>query len=111
LGDLIAGLDPRSGALLWSHPHKTDWGLNISKPVWSEGNLFFCSSAYRGGSRMLQLSRQGVQTSVKELWFTNRMRIHIGNTVRVGDYSYGSSGDFGPAFFSVVDVKTGRVVW
>jgi outer membrane protein assembly factor BamB len=111
MGDLIAGLDPKNGELLWSHPHKTDWGLNISTPVWSQGNLLFCTSAYSGGSRMLQLSRQGGQTSVKELWFTNRMRIHIGNAVRVGDYVYGSSGDFGPAFFSAVDVKTGRVAW
>ena len=60
---------------------------------------------------MLQLSRHGNQTSVKEIWFSNRMRVHIGNTVRVEDYIYGSSGDFGPAFFSAVDVKTGQVVW
>jgi outer membrane protein assembly factor BamB len=26
----IAGLDPGSGAALWDHPHKTDWGLNIT---------------------------------------------------------------------------------
>jgi len=25
----------------------------------------------------------------------------------IGDYIYGSSGDFGPAFFAAVDVKTG----
>ena len=27
LGDVIAGFDPNNGTLLWSHPHKTDWGL------------------------------------------------------------------------------------
>lgn len=111
LGDVIAGLDPNNGALLWSHPHKTDWGLNISLPVWSEGNLLFCTSAYSGGSRLLQLSQHAGKTTVKQLWFTNRMRIHIGNAVRVGDYIYGSSGDFGPAFFSAVDIKTGQVAW
>jgi len=111
LGDVIAGLDPNNGALLWSHPHKTDWGLNISLPVWSEGNLLFCTSAYSGGSRLLQLSQQAGKTAVKQLWFTNRMRIHIGNAVRVGGYIYGSSGDFGPAFFSAVDIKTGQIAW
>ena len=111
LGDVIAGLDPNNGSLLWSHPHKTDWGLNISLPVWSEGNLLFCTSAYSGGSRLLQLSQQAGKTTVKQLWFTNRMRVHIGNAVRVGDYIYGSSGDFGPAFFSAVDIKTGQVAW
>lgn len=111
LGDVIAGLDPNNGTLLWSHPHKTDGGRNISLPVWSEGNLLFCTSAYSGGSRLLRLSQQAGKTTVKELWFTNRMRIHIGNAVRVGGYIYGSSGDFGPAFFSAVDITTGQVAW
>ena len=43
----IVGLDPRNGELLWSHPHETNHGLNISTPVWGEGNLLFCSSAYK----------------------------------------------------------------
>ena|SRR5207302_6553610 len=29
----------------------------------------------------------------------------------IGDHIYGSSGDFGPAFFAAVDVKTGKVAW
>lgn len=110
----IAGLDPSNGDFLWSHPHKTDWGLNISTPVfWSspEGNFIFCSSAYSGGSRLLQLTRTGGKTSAKEMWFSSRMRIHIGNAIRVGDYVFGSSGDFGPAFFAAIEVKTGRVAF
>jgi outer membrane protein assembly factor BamB len=109
--DGIAGLDPNGGATLWTHPHKTDYGLNISTPVWSEGNLLFCSSAYSGGSRLLQLSQSGGKTTVRELWFTSRMRLHFGTAVRIGDFVYGSSGDFGPSFFSAVSVKTGQVAW
>jgi hypothetical protein len=37
--------------------------------------------------------------------------VHIGTVIRVGDYLYLSSGDFGPAFLTAVDVKTGRQVW
>lgn len=106
-----AGLDPMTGERLWSHPHKTSWGLNISTPLWGEGNLLFLSSAYNGGSRVLQLSQADGKTSVKELWFNNRLRIHFGNAIRIGDYVYGSSGDFGPAFFTAVHVRTGKVVW
>ena len=39
------------------------------------------------------------------------MRIHYGNVVRLGEYVYGSSGDFGTAPFTAVNVKTGKVVW
>jgi outer membrane protein assembly factor BamB len=109
-GDRIAGLDPATGALLWSHPHSTSYGLNISTPVW-RGNELFISSAYNGGSRLLQLARTGDKTAVKEVWFTNRMRVHFGSVLRMGDHFYGSSGDFGPAFIVAVEAKTGRVAW
>src|SRR5678815_4928367 len=39
------------------------------------------------------------------------MRIHFTNEIRVGDLVYGSSGDFGPAPFTAVDVKTGKILW
>jgi outer membrane protein assembly factor BamB len=107
----IGGFDPDSGAELWRHSHPTQWGLNISTPVWGEGNLLFCSSAYDGGSRVLQLAQKNGKTTVKELWFSNRLRIHIGTAIRLGDHVYGSSGDFGPAFLTAVEVKTGKVAW
>jgi outer membrane protein assembly factor BamB len=106
------GLDPSNGDLLWMHPHKTNPSfMNVSTPLWSEGNLLFISSPYDGGSRMLRLTRQGRKTKVDELWFTSRMKIHFGNAIRLGDYVYGSSGDFGPAFFTAIDVRTGRSAW
>ncbi len=109
--DEAVGLDPNNGELLWSHPHKTSWGLNISTPVWGSGNLLFISSAYNGGARVLHLAQSGGKTKVDELWSSNRMRVHHSNAIRVGDYVYGSSGDFGPAPLTAVDVKTGKVAW
>jgi hypothetical protein len=60
---------------------------------------------------MLRLAQSGGKTTVTELWYTNRMRIHIGNALRLGGHVYGSSGDFGPAFVTAVDVGTGQVAW
>ena len=54
----IVGVEPNSGALLWSHPHPTEYGLNTSTPVWGEDNLLFVSSAYGGGSRAQAHSRR-----------------------------------------------------
>lgn len=109
--DGVAGLDPRNGHTYWSHPHQTDYGLNISTPVWGEGNLLFVSSAYSGGSRVLELRQAGGKTSVKELWFNRRLRLHIGNAMRLGDLVHGASGDFGPAIFTAVNVRTGEAAW
>lgn len=109
--DAVIGVDPNNGELLWSHPHRTDSGLNISMPIWGEGNLLFCSSAYDGGSRVLKLARAGGKTTVQEVWFNRLFRVHYGNCIRVGDYVYGSSGDFGPAPFTAVNVNTGQIMW
>jgi outer membrane protein assembly factor BamB len=110
-GAEIVGMNPASGAILWRHPHKTDWGLNISTPVWGKDNVLFLSSAYSAGTRSLQLSKTGPKTNVKELFFTNRMRVHIGTVIRIGDYAYGASGDFGPAFITAINVKNGQEAW
>jgi outer membrane protein assembly factor BamB len=111
-GESVAGLDPSNGRTLWTRGHKTDWGLNISTPVWSPSDhLLFVSSAYSTGSRAIELRQAGGTTTTSEKWFSRRMRVHIGTVIRLGDYAYGSSGDFGPAFISAIDMKTGNVVW
>ena len=111
MAEEIIGLNPENGDLYWSHPHKTEFDLNISAPVWGNDNLLYMSSAYDGGSRVIELKQENGTTSVRELWFNSRMRVHFGSVIRVGDAVYGSSGDFGPAFFMGVDVKTGQVLW
>jgi outer membrane protein assembly factor BamB len=111
-GDIITGINPVNGQQLWKHPHKTDWGLNISTPVWSaDSHLLFASSAYGTGSRALELRQAAGKTTVAEKWASQRMRVHIGTVIRLGDYAYGSSGDFGPAFISAIDLKTGTIAW
>ena len=107
----MIGADPSNGAVLWRHPHKTDWGLNISTPVWGPDNLLFVSAAYNNGSRLLKLSQSGGKTTVQEQWYQNRMKVHIGTVIRLGDFFVGSSGDFGPCPTVAVDVKTGQVLW
>jgi len=111
LFDEVVGFDPGTGKILWSQKHSTDYGLNISTPVWGGDGLLFLSSAYSGGSRMLRLRRSAAATTVEELWFNRKMRLHFGNAVRSGGYVFGSSGDFGPAFFTAADVETGELLW
>ena len=107
----IIGVDPNDGALLWSSPHPNENGVNVSLPVWGDDNLLFCSSGYDGGSRVLKLTRAGNKTAVEQVWASKLMRIHFGNAIRIGNYLYASSGDFGPAPFTAIDVRTGQVMW
>ncbi len=104
----VAGFDPDTGAVLWSHPHATQFGLNTSTPVWGPDGLLFVSSAYGSGSRALRPTTGG---GVEEVWFTSRMRLHFGNAVRLGELIVGSSGDFGPAPLTGLEAATGKVLW
>jgi outer membrane protein assembly factor BamB len=110
-GDEMLGVDPTNGTVLWRHPHKTDWGLNISTPVWGADNVLFVSAAYNNGARAIKLSQAAGRTSAQELWYQNRMKTHIGTVIRLGDFFVGSNGDFGPCPTVGVDVKSGQVLW
>lgn len=109
----IIGCDPSNGALCWSHPIAAQWNFhyNISTPVWGPGNLLFAAAAYGIGGRVLHLSRSGGRTVVRELWQSERTRVHKENAIRIGDIIYASTGHLGPAFFTAIDVRTGRVLW
>jgi outer membrane protein assembly factor BamB len=107
----IVGMNPSNGTLLWTHPNKTSYGLNISTPVWGDGNLLFVSAAYNNVARLLKLAQSGGKTTVQELWTQNRMRVHIGTVIRLGDFAVGSSGDFGPCPTVAIDLKTGQILW
>ncbi|MBI4718067.1 MAG: PQQ-like beta-propeller repeat protein [Planctomycetes bacterium] len=107
----LAGLNPANGELLWTHAHPTQYGANLSTPVWDGQDTLFCSAAYDSGSRAVRLVRKEGKTVPEELWFSKKVRIHHGNAVHIGDHVYGSSGDFGPAFFFGVNLKTGELAW
>ena len=108
--DDVVGLDPDSGDLLWRHPQPCG-GFSITPPVWGADNILFISSAYECGTRALELRQSGGKTTVKQLWASNRIRVHHGTIIRVGDLVFGSSGTSGPAPLTAVNVKTGQVVW
>ena len=107
----MISFNPDNGELLWRHPHNTQHGLAISTPVWAPGNLLFISSAYEGGSRVLELHQAAGKTTVKELWYNQRLKSHFGAVIRQGDYLYFSSGHDGPAFMTCVNLRTGDVAW
>ena len=110
-GGTITGLDPATGAILWSHPHDPGNDLNCSTPIFGPDKVLFVSSAYQAGSRAIQLTQNGDVTDANQLWFTNRVRFMFLGAIRVGDMVYGTTGDFGPAFLTALNIKTGESAW
>ncbi len=110
-GGTVTGLDPANGKVLWSHPHDPGNDLNCGTPLWNGENILFVSSAYKAGSRAIRLKQEGDATLTEEVWFTNRARFMFLNALMLGEYVYGTSGDFGPAFLTALELKTGRMAW
>ncbi len=110
-GAEVVGINPANGELYWRVEHPTQWGANISTPVWGEDGWLFIASAYGMGSRGIKLSTEDGKPVATEKWHNNKMKIHHGNAVRVGNFIYGASGDFGPVFYAAVDIETGEFAW
>lgn len=110
-GGTVTALDPANGTVLWSHPHDPGNDLNCGTPLWGPDNILFVSSAYKAGSRAIQLKREGSATVPEELWFNSRVRFMFLSAIRLGEYVYGTTGDFGPAFLTALEVKTGKALW
>jgi outer membrane protein assembly factor BamB len=109
-GGTVNGLDPENGTILWSHPHDPGNDLNCGTPLWGD-DILVVSSAYKAGSRGIRLVQTGRVTQPQELWFTNRVRFMFLNAIRLGGYVYGTTGDFGPAFLTALDMNTGEAKW
>ena len=110
-GGTVNGLDPDTGALLWTHPHDPGNDFNFMAPLWGDDNILFVSSAYKTGSRALKLTRDADRTMVEELWVDPQLQFMFLNPIRVGDFVYGTDGSFGPSFMTAVHVATGEGAW
>ncbi len=62
-GDSVYGIDPKTGATLWSAPWQTKMAINAATPVF-DGMHLFITSAYDQGSTMLAVT----PTSAKSDW-------------------------------------------
>ena len=98
----IIGVDVANGTLLWSHAHTNRFGEHPNTPVYSN-NMVLCTSAYGKGSVMLRLTNGG--KGVEKVWENTDLSHKTGNTIKMGDYVYGSGERMG---WHCVDWNTGE---
>jgi outer membrane protein assembly factor BamB len=108
----MIGVLPQSGELLWKVPFRAGYSIAVATPVFAPGNLLFVSAEYDGGAKVVQLARKGQQTSATELWSSNRLRLHHGNAMLVGESLYFTSGGkFSSPILTAIDIRTGKIHW
>ena len=109
LGSLRAGLDPDTGAVLWTVELPEEARTTFATQLVADDNLIFSSSAYADGSRILDVRRNGDEWAAEVLWYTRKLRLMHGSVVRSGNTVLASSGDFGPAFLTGIDLESGEL--
>jgi outer membrane protein assembly factor BamB len=108
----VFGVNPQNGDLQWETPFQASYGIAVATPVWGPDNLLFFSAEYDAGAKVMHLQRDGLHTKATEVWASNRLRLHHGNAMRIGDTVYFSSGGKGSvAILTAVDVRSGKILW
>ena len=111
-GQTVVGMNPANGDVLWAHPHDAGNDFNFQVPLWNdEDDILFLSSGYIAGSRAIRLIRDGGITRTEELWYDPQLRFTFLNTLRLGDFVYGTSGQGATAIMTATQVETGETAW
>ncbi len=105
-----AGLDPSTGEELWRIDVRKTAMYQMSTPT-VFGNRIVASQAYEDGTRVFEVTRNGDAFVATELLYSRKLKVMHGTTARVGNLLYGSSGDFGPAFLTALDLETGQAAF
>jgi outer membrane protein assembly factor BamB len=105
------GLDPATGQTRWRATVDTQLAGIMSSPLFIPPDRVFFSCAYGGGSQLFKVAFKDGQYTAEELWFQPKLKVMHGDSIRIGDFVVGSSGDFGPAFLMALDLSTGKVLW
>jgi len=101
--NLLVGLDPSTGEMLW----QSDWPAGrtavIPTPIVDEDYVYI-TSGYGAGSKLVEVSG-GTAT---DIWESDVMKNHHGGVIKIGDYVYGFSDGVGLVCQSW---KSGDLVW
>jgi outer membrane protein assembly factor BamB len=104
----LYGVDVKSGRALWSRPWKTQYGLNISDPIVSGGQVFV-SAGYDHGACVFQPGAVG-----RTIWENTSLRNHLNTSVLLDGFLYGVDGNvnsLGDGNLKCLDFATGAEKW
>ncbi len=103
----LNGLDPANGAILWSFPWKTEYGINVSQPIVVGDDRIFVSSGYGHGCALVQLESAGGAFRPRELWSNISIKNKFSSSVLHDGFVYGLD----ERVLACVEVATGERKW
>ena len=111
-GGTVTGLDPANGSVLWSHPHDPGNDLNCGTPIWGPDNILFVSSAYKAGSRAIQLKQErGPRRLPRSCGSPIACASCSSTRFASATTSTARPAISVPAFLTALNIKTGQAAW
>lgn len=101
----LAGIDPDSGQVLWSHPVPSFRGMNILTPTVVGDTVF--TSSYQNRSWLYSVANAEGAFAVQEAW-SNNAQGYMSSPVVIDGHAYLHMGN---GRFTCIDLKTGTRVW
>jgi outer membrane protein assembly factor BamB len=102
---LLAGVEPESGKVLWSQEVPAFRGMNILTPTVFGDSVF--TSAYGGRSFLYTISRQGEAFAADEAW-SNKVQGYMSTPVVIEGHAYLHLRN---QRFTCIDLTTGESKW
>lgn len=115
-GRQTIGVEPTTGAVLWSYAFETEYSCNTANPIAMDGQLFLSAGENHGCVLLKVPSKPGGK--VTEVWSSldskSVLRSEWQTAVQVGDYLYGfdNVGSAGPVtHLTCIEARTGKRMW
>lgn len=102
----VCGLDPASGTELWKYNWKGAWP-KVGQPISISDSRILLTASYGVGSPLIELSKEGDNWSVTELWKSTRMKTKFSSAVILGAHAYGID----EGRLAAIDLATGNKAW
>jgi outer membrane protein assembly factor BamB len=104
----IVGVNPATGALLWSVPFPDEWMENIVTPVWTGSSLIV--SGIRQGTQAYRLALAGGNWTATQMWKNADVTMYMSTPVVADGLIYGLSAKRKGQFVAL-DAATGALKW
>ena len=107
----VIGVRASDGKFLWGYSDVANGTANVATPIVS-GDYVFCSTGYRTGSALLQLTKAGDGIKAEEKYFLdgNELQSHHGGMILKDGYIYRGQGH-NEGFPICVEMQSGKIAW
>lgn len=103
----VAGVDAKTGEVLWTHEHPSQNDIHANTPVYHDGMVYFAAGS-ESGSGALALSADGTEATV--VWKDTTLDCFHGGFVEHEGYVYGTTHRSGKEMICQ-DLATGKIMW